>query len=362
MRALAVLSPSLYEKTDARKRHLFAIDQHQIPLGFVTANPPDFDTNATTTANYVLVRKTSFSLNYRDLGIIEQAWKKVRDMEQETFYPIGSDFCGIVEEVGSNVTTLQVGDKVIGNNFFPYPEDNAMPGIPSNHASREFEIYHHGKLMKVPDEIPEEQAGSMSIGAQTAAAMIRKANIKDGDVVLVTSVTSNTSFFFLNLLKDKNCTVYGLSYSGKNTDTVKRHFPFIKEIFSFKDMVFPDHLYFDVVLDAFADTYLTALCSRLNFNARYLTCGVYNQSSEKMKTTEKINLTTLIADLMFRNVQLIANCLGTGEDLKNGIDGFKNDTLVIDQVFTDENALTSFLEKTYNSEGNKFGKVSFKYS
>ena len=362
MRALAVLSPSLYEKTDAQKRHLFSIDSHQIPLGFVTASMPEFDENADNFANYVFVRKISFSLNYRDLGIIENAWRKIKEADRETYYPIGSDFCGIVEKVGKNVTTLSKGDKVIGNNFYPFLENNSMPGIPSNHSSREFEIYHSGKLMKIPDGIPAEQAGSMSIGVQTAMSMIRKANIKEGENVLVTSITSNTSFFFLSLLREKKCNVYGLSYSGKNTDAVKNHFPFVKEIFNFKENQLSDNLYFDVVLDAFSDTYLVPLTSHLNVNARYLTCGVYNQSSEKIKAVEKINLTLLIADLMTRNVQLIGNCLGSGEDLKNGINGFTDNTLVIDQTFTKEESIQDFLDKTYNVEGDKFGKVAFMYT
>lgn len=362
MRSLAVLSPSLFEKTDARKRHLFSIDNLQIPIGLITANKPEFDEQSDDHQNSVLVRKLSFSLNYRDLGVIENAWRRIESLDQETYYPIGSDFCGIVEKTGKNVTAFTAGERVISNSFYPFPENNAVPGIPSNHASREFEIYNQGKLIKIPQGITAEQAGGIGIGTQTAMSMIRRADIKPGDNVLVTSITSNTAFFFLNLLRELDCTVYGLSYSGKNVESVKAHFPFIKDVFSFKDNQLPQNLYFDVVLDAFSDTYLVPLSGYLNLNARYLTCGIYNQSVEKIKSVEKTNLTLLIAGLMTRNVQLIGNCLGNGDDLRNGLQKFEKHPLVIDSTFTDNDPIKDFLEKTYNNNGDKFGKVSFMYS
>ncbi|WP_300489384.1 zinc-binding alcohol dehydrogenase family protein [Flavobacterium sp.] len=362
MRSLAVLSPSLFEKTDAQKRHLFSIDNLQIPIGLVIGNKPELDEDSDAHQNAVLVRKLSFSLNYRDLGVIENAWRKIESLDQETYYPIGSDFCGVVEKIGKNVTAFAIGDRVISNSFYPFPENDSFPGIPSNHASREFEIYNQGKLIKIPEGITSEQAGGIGIGTQTAMSMIRRANIKPGDNVLVTSITSNTAFFFLNLLRDLDCNVYGLSYSGKNVESVTNHFPFIKDVFSFNENQLPQNLYFDVVLDAFSDTYLVPLSDYLNLNARYLTCGIYNQSVEKITTVEKTNLTLLIASLMTRNVQLIGNCLGSGDDLRNGLQKFETHPLVIDSTFTDNDAIKDFLDQTYNNNGNKFGKVSFIYS
>ena len=54
------------------------------------------------------MRKKGFSLNYRDFGIIENAWNKLKDTDQDTYYPIGSEFCGEILKIGKNVDTLNV--------------------------------------------------------------------------------------------------------------------------------------------------------------------------------------------------------------------------------------------------------------
>ena len=166
----------------------------------------------------------------------------------------------------------------------------------------------------------------------------------------------------LNNLWDKDCNVYGLSYSGENIDAVKNHFPFIKEVYSIKENNIPQDIMFDVVLDAFSDTYLERLIPKLNSNASYVTCGIFNQSTEKITNAKSINLSILIANLMMKNVSFIGNCLGSTQDLIDGLDQYKNHKIVIDRVFTEEDSLSDFITKSYNLDGNKFGKVVYKYA
>lgn len=361
MRTLSVVTPSLFEKIDEDKKHLIEIDTLKIPIALMEGNAPDFDPNLEQFANHVFVKKASFSLNYRDLGIIENAWNRLQQVEGDSFYPIGSDFSGYVVSVGKNVTNFTKGDLVIGNGFYPNVENGAMPGIPSNHASKEYEVYHYAKLIKVPEYISDTEAGTLGIGVQTANSMIRKAEIQKEDKVLVTSVSSNTSFFILNALWEKGCKVYGLSYSGKNMQKIKEHFPFIEEIFTLEENNIPNDILFDVVLDAFSDTHLEILLHKLNVNARYVTCGIFNQSLEKLKQTKPANLSLLIANMMMRNVSFIGNCLGTTEDLATGLQNFKTKKMLVDSVFTEKNKISDFLSKSYNVNKDKFGKVVFKY-
>jgi NADPH:quinone reductase-like Zn-dependent oxidoreductase len=361
MKALAVVTSSLFEMIDDDDKHLMIIDDLKIPLAFVEGNRPDFDSHTDKCADLVLIKKSSFSLNYRDLGIIEMAWSRLKSIEEHTFYPIGSDFSGYVQAIGKNVKSLEIGDLVIADCFFPEVKNGAMPGIPSNHSSREYETYHFAKLLKVPSYISDIEAGALSIGTQTAVSMVRKGSVKKGNNVLVTSLTSNTSFFLLNNLWEQDCNVYGLSFSGHNIDVVKNHFPFIKEVFSISENNIPIDLLFDVVFDAFSDTYIEYLSQKLNFNARYITCGVFNQSSQKFSTVKATNLSNLIAMLMMRNVTLIGNCLGSTEDLEEGLIQYENHKLVIDSVFNENNSLSDFISKSFNLRDNKFGKVVYQY-
>jgi NADPH:quinone reductase-like Zn-dependent oxidoreductase len=364
MRALSVLSPTLAEKIDADDKYILEIDSLKIPLALLHVPDTEFNEDDDNYNDVVLVQKKGFSLNYRDLGIIENAWSRLKDSTQDTHYPIGSEFSGEVVKIGKNVTNLSVGDYVIANCSYPIAPFNANPGIPSNHGSKELELFHKGKLMQIPNAIPVDQASGMSIGVQTAMSMIRKANIKDNQNILVTSITSNTSLILLNFLKDKNCNIYGLSYSGNSIDKVKQQFPFLKDIFEFKANNIPKTLFFDAVLDPFSDTHLTALQAHLNFDAKYVTCGMFNQSREKFNSKDSLqNLPALISSLIIKNINVIGNCLGNTEDLEEGVKHLttvEGSNVAVDSIYTDEHVNT-FLDKSFNSKTNRIGKVILQY-
>src|SRR5690606_4739723 len=151
MKRVAVLSPSLAKKVAEEDKCEFKIDSYLIPLALIDVKDTEFDSSSNDFSNLVLVKKKGFSLNYRDIGIIENAWQKLSSVSGDSFYPIGSDFCGEVVEIGKNVNTLAVGDLVIPDCSYPISNYNSVPGIPSNHASKELEVFHHGKLKKIPE-------------------------------------------------------------------------------------------------------------------------------------------------------------------------------------------------------------------
>jgi len=362
MRALAVLSPSLDKKIQDNQKSYVTIDSLKIPLALINVPDEEFDENDERYDNTVLVKKKGFSLNYRDLGIIEKAWDRLKGFEGDTYYPVGSDFSGTVVKVGKNVSNLNVGDYVIQDGFYPHYQGGAKPGIPTNHGSKELEVIHKSKLIKLPEEVPANIASGLGIGAQTGMSMINRAQIQKGSNVLVTSVTSYTSLFLLSLLKDYDCNIYGLSYSGNGIDTVKKNFPFIKEIFSFKDNSIPKDITFDAVLDPFADTYFPYLLlgKKLNYGCKYLTCGFFDQSTEKKLEAKAIKLPLLLSHIIIYNVHLIGNCLGSTEDLEDGIHLLnKENSLPIDSEFTETDNIQDFISKSFNMEKNRFGKVCF---
>lgn len=361
MRALTVLSPSIEKKVEESQKYYIDIDSHKIPLALIHIPDTEFDETNDNYDNLVLIKKEGFSLNYRDLGIIQTAWHKLSKQNVDSYYPIGSDFCGRVVKKGKNVKDLSIGDRVIGDGTYPFVAKGITPGVPTNHSSKELELLHYKKLKKIPDTILPEVASGMSIGTQTTISMIEKAEISEGANVLVTSVTSNTSLFFLGFLKHKNCNVYGLSYSGEKLDEVKKEYPFIKDIFSFKDNAIPKNLLFDAILDPFIDTYLESLVSHLNFNAKYVTCGIYNQSMDKFNSKSSYkNVSNIMGALLSKNASIIGNCLGNEQNLIDGIEllGTKKATLPIDSVFNEE-SFKEFIDKSFGP--NRFGKTVMLY-
>lgn len=366
MRALAVLSPSIDAKVDEENKYYINIDSLKVPLALIHVPDVEFNESDDEYAELVLVRKKGFSLNYRDLGIIERAWKNLQELNQDSYYPIGSDFCGVVEKVGKKVKNLKVGDLVISDCFYPQSKNGFRGGIPTNHGSKEFEIIPEVKLLKLPDNFPLDQAAAMSIGTQTAMNMIERANIQDGSNVLVTSVTSNTSLFLLSFLKNKNCNIYGISYSGTNLDKVKREFSYVKEIFSLKEQKIPEDLKFNAVLDPFSDTYLPFLLHHdcLSPGCYYVTCGIFSQSKAKREKGHQVKLHDLFGEFIAKNINFVGNCLGPTESLQKGLDSLitkESNSIVMDSIFTDENNIGDFIKKTFNFNKDRFGKVSYMY-
>src|SRR5205823_1394315 len=100
--------------------------------------------------------------------------------------------------------------------------DGIPPGVPTNHASKEIQIFHEAKLLKVPDAMPDATAAAFSIGAQTTYSMVRRLQIFDGANVLVTAAKSNTSLFAINALKNRNVNLYAISTSDRFADELKR--------------------------------------------------------------------------------------------------------------------------------------------
>ena len=367
MRALAVLSPSIDAQVGEEDKYYINIDSLKIPLAMIHVPDEEFDKDNDAYADLVLVKKAGFSLNYRDLGIIERAWNNLKELNQASYYPIGSDFCGYVEEVGKNVKNLKKGDLVIADCFYPQPKKGFRGGIPSNHGSKEYEIIPEVKLLKLPKDFPVEQAAAMSIGTQTSINMIDRANIQEGSNVLVTSVTSNTSLFLLNFLRTRKCNVYGISYSGKNMDKVKQEFPFLKDVFTLKQYNIPEELKFDAVLDPFSDTYLPHLINhdKLNRGCYYVTCGFFSQSKDKRDKGIQIKLHSLMAEFIAKNINFIGNCLGPTESLERGIEEIStlpDNRIVMDSIYKEENPIGDFIKKTFNVDKDRFGKVSFMYT
>jgi NADPH:quinone reductase-like Zn-dependent oxidoreductase len=102
----------------------------------------------------------------------------------------GTDFAGIVEAAGKNVTTFKVGDRVFGF-------DDQGSG---SHA--QYMIIPEGKgLATVPENVTFEQATASTEGAHYAYNFIKKVNLKAGQKVLVYGASGAIGSAAVQLLK-----------------------------------------------------------------------------------------------------------------------------------------------------------------
>jgi NADPH:quinone reductase-like Zn-dependent oxidoreductase len=144
----------------------------------------------------VLVRVKAAGINPGEAAIREGA---LRARFPATFPSgEGTDFAGIVEEVGEGVTTFAAGNEVVG-----YTHDRA------SHA--EFVVVDPDHLTARPANVPWEQAGALFVAGTTAYSCVRAVSIKAGDTVVVSGAAGGVGSIVVQLAKLAGATVIGLA-------------------------------------------------------------------------------------------------------------------------------------------------------
>lgn len=340
-----------------------------VHCGLIYSDPPKFDPQAE--AHSVLIRVRAFSCNYRDKALLLM---HALQSPPSRFASIGSEFMGEVIEVGSAVTDLQPGDRVIGNNSYP---DSGVPGlppgIPTNRGSKEYRVLHRAKLIRIPDRMSDTVAAAFSIGAQTTYSMIRRLQLSPGAKVLVTAARSNTSLFAINALQLHPVRVFALTTSTRFAGQIQAlgvEQVFVvpgsdanswQEIKEFSQTIGG----FDAVIDPYFDLYLGKVVPLMAAWGRYITCGFYDQYLDMLGRDfdySGLSCREIMTHVMLNNYSLIGNCIGLLEDLERALQDYASGRLkvVVDSVFAEDQA-ASFFERTYCSS-DRFGKVVLAYS
>jgi NADPH:quinone reductase-like Zn-dependent oxidoreductase len=110
----------------------------------------------------------------------------------------GSDLAGIVEEVGSGVTAVGVGDEVLG-----FTDNRA------SHA--ELVVVDAANLIPRPAGVSWEQAGALFVAGATAWAAVRAVAPTAQDTVVVSGAAGGVGSLAVQLARQTGATVIGLA-------------------------------------------------------------------------------------------------------------------------------------------------------
>ena len=368
MRALSVLSETFSSPCGSHS----TLHLHGQPLrcGIVKRLRPPFDPADPAQSQNILVRTLAFSVNYRDRSLMLRAARLAPDANWS--YAVGSEFCAQVEQVGAEVSGFTAGDLVIGNGAFP---DSGVPGLrpglPTNHGSREWQVLHSAKLMRIPPGMDPVDAAAFPIGGQTAASMVRRTGIVAGQRVLVTAPTSNTSLFVLAMLRSLGAEVDVVGSSDRGGDAlaalgVRRRFvvdPGGPALDSLPEVVAESarHGGWHAVVDPFFDVWLPHTLPLLRAGGRYITCGLESQAPEMPPRGPAPDMLTLMMTAMINNLSIIGNCIGETVDLAAALALHAAGRLpvLIDSVFERDPA--AFLSRSFEDPG-RFGKVVWRWA
>ena len=373
MKTVAVMSAL----EDAQRRNMpsFEVPIHgtTLPFAFMEVPQPEFDESAPKNAQQVLVRMEAFSCNYRDAGILFMSYGALRSLKKPGFMHFGSDFVGIVEAVGSEVTAVKPGQRVMPDSSYPQArEPVAGDGIPTNKAGRGWLVLPESKLCPVPDDLDPVEAAALGINAQTAASMLRRAGVKAGFRLLITAGKSNTSLCVAGLAAalGAECTVLSTSsWNEEELDAVghptivpveKSSKPFSNE--PLESLAARNESY-DAIIDPFFDLYFMRVMRHLAHGGTYATCGFKNQHPAQSSTSEHGTqipasyLYEVLGSVLVGNKSIVGNCIGLRNDLETALEAVAAGKFhpVIDSVYSPDQA-EEFLRRSFGAEP-RFGKV-----
>lgn len=172
----------------------------------------------------VLIRVRAVSINYRDWEVINGCYHEV--------FPHGlvpmSDGAGEVVACGSEVTGLQVGDRVMSCFWqgwqagdFAQALSAKTLGGPMDGMFSEYVVLPANGVLRIPEKLSYEQAACLPCAGVTAwHALISEGQVKAGDWVLVQG-TGGVSLFALQFAKLHGARVVVLSSSDNKLERAR---------------------------------------------------------------------------------------------------------------------------------------------
>jgi NADPH:quinone reductase-like Zn-dependent oxidoreductase len=150
----------------------------------------------------VLVRVKAAGINPGEAsirkGLFAERWPATFPSGQ------GSDLAGIVEELGPGVTTVAVGDEVIG-----FTNDRS--------SQAEFVVVGAGDLVPRPANVSWAQAGALFVAGTTAYAAVRSVALDTDDTVVVSGAAGGVGSIAVQLAKNADARVIGLAGAANQT-------------------------------------------------------------------------------------------------------------------------------------------------
>ncbi|MFI1436996.1 NADP-dependent oxidoreductase [Streptomyces lydicus] len=149
----------------------------------------------------VRVRVTAAGLNPMDWQITTQPGMAAR-FGITLPAGFGSDFAGVVDEVGTDATGFATGDRVYGAAIGRSVADFVLVKTPAT------------TLWPTPEGIGDEVAGTLPVSGLTASAALAAIGLRTGDTILIGGAAGGVGIFAVQLAKLAGARVLGTASEG----------------------------------------------------------------------------------------------------------------------------------------------------
>ena len=202
----------------------------------------------------VLLRHTAVGLNYADVNLRNGTFYIHTKLPLPAI--LGNEGAGVIEGLGSNVSNVKVGDRVV----YVSPSGMAPPGSYS-----ELRVIEADQLVKIPQNISDRQAAAAFLKGLTAWCIVRRIfPVRPGHIILIHAAAGGVASFLSQWSKHLGATVVGTVGSTEKTQAARaagcdhtilyREVDFVREV----NHLFPEGV--SAVFDGVGkDTFLLSL-------------------------------------------------------------------------------------------------------
>jgi zinc-binding alcohol dehydrogenase/oxidoreductase len=305
----------------------------------------------------VLIRLKFAALNHRDLWVMT---------EQSQHFPngiiLGSDGCGIIEDVGEDADPLLVGAEVVinpslewGNNPIVQGDAFKILGFPDNGTFADYIVISKKYIFEKPEHLSFAESAAVPLSALTAyRALFSKARLRAKEKVLITGIGGGAALWALQFAVAYQARVY---VSSSSEEKLKR----AKELGALGGFNYNDPTWaataqkeaggFDIIIDSAGGDQFSKLIDLSLPGARIVNFG---------RTAGNI---TEIATKQFywKQISIHGTTMGTRDEFLSMLDFLESRNLkpIIDKTYPLNQIQEAFQRM---QQGDQFGKIVLEIS
>lgn len=160
----------------------------------------------------VRVRVTAAGLNPMDWVMTSDAGTAAR-FGLSLPCGFGTDYAGVVDQVGDGVSEFAVGDRVFGAALSRAVADHVVVDVPGSTAAGVV-------AYRTPDGVDDRTAATLTIGGATASAALAVVKVGQGDTVLIGAAGGGVGVFAVQLARLAGARVIGTG-SATSADALR---------------------------------------------------------------------------------------------------------------------------------------------
>jgi NADPH:quinone reductase-like Zn-dependent oxidoreductase len=158
----------------------------------------------------VRVRVRASSVNGFDLGVLGGVFKGM--VEYEFPVVVGKDFAGVVDAIGAEVTTVDIGDAVFGVVMRPTLGQGGFA---------EYVVVSEGYgIARIPEGLDHDQAGALGLAGTASLNAVDAVAPAAGETVLISGATGGVGAYAIQLVAARGATVIATAKPGAEAEFV----------------------------------------------------------------------------------------------------------------------------------------------